>query len=157
MQVSDVLKVAIRPPVPADQKPILDSWQKTFLGQGRARPRGLGPLSTMRRSAYFDGQATLVGRLLRNPSTQMQVACDAAHPDFLVGWCCYSPEQRLLHFLYVWGLHRQRGYGAQLMEASFARLGELPITVTHWTRVMPFYRAKWRLEYNPFVLYEVAK
>jgi len=138
-----------------DPRYIVDSWQKSFLGVTKSNPRGRGPLAAMEWSTYFRAQKKVIDAILSHPDTLVKVAAWDDDPAMVLGWCCSCPARRLLHFLYVGGPYRQEGIGSALMRACFVELGERPIEATHWTGRLPFYRLRWKLEYNPFALYEV--
>jgi len=148
------LRLELRAFAPEDFIFVTDSWCKSFLGQSRNHPKGWGPLSYMNRDTYFTKQATLIGRLLRAGAT-LVVVCPVETPDQVLGWVCCEPAARVLHFIYVGGLYRREGLGAFMMRSMFNDLGDDPITVTHWTRCVPFYLKKWGLRYDPYALSEI--
>jgi hypothetical protein len=142
--------------LPADRRLILSDWSKTVLGVSRSTPRGVGPLSQMKRGRYFDAQERLIDQILGLPTTKTMIATTKDSPDHVIGWIVADPSLCLLHLVYVSHNLRRFGVGSSLMRSVFADLGSKTITATHWTRVLPCYFEKWRLEYDPFVLYRIA-
>lgn len=156
------LPITIRPYEASDRPFVLDSWQKSFLGQSRAHPHGQGPLSRIRRGTYFREQEQVIDACLGAPLGETFVAVHAEEPDVNIAWVCGNRHSRTLHFVYVEALWREQRVGSRLMFALFAQGAELrfpgdPVKVTHWTRLYPYYKPKWNLEYNPFLLYEVMR
>lgn len=158
------LSPSIRPPLPADRALIIDSWQKSFLGQSRKCPHGNSDMSRVRRGDYFDGQERLIDAIFRHPSTVVRVACSPEDESFIWGWVCAAPSLRLLHFVYTSSGHcedepifRQQGIATRLMREVFGEeFKRERLTLTHWTRVVPCYRERWLLGYNPFPLYAIV-
>jgi GNAT superfamily N-acetyltransferase len=144
----------LRQPTASDFCLIADSWQKCFRGMSRDQRHGTSHMSLVEPRTYFREQAKVIDAILGHPETSVLVAC---WEDLIVGWVCGAPERRLLHFVYVNHLYRREGNASLLMRAMFDELGKKTVTVTHWTRVLPHYRLRWKLEYNPFELYGVVK
>ena len=146
------VKTIIRDAIQEDLRLVADSWCKSLLGQSRRRPRGCSPLCHMDRSTYFHKQAALIQSIIQLSDTSLLVMCPEDDQGMVLGWICGAPRRRVLHFLYVGGLYRQYGYATRLMDDCFASVGpdEPSITVSHWTRCVPFYLRKWNLRYDPF-------
>lgn len=137
-----------------DLRLVTDSWCKSFLGQSRRQPRGSGPLRHMDRGTYFRKQTELIDGLVRRPGTALLVLHPEETPEHVLGWVCGCPSSRVLHFIYVGSLYRQLGYATALMAACFVAVGQAPITVTHWSRCVPFYLRRWDLRYDPYEPFE---
>jgi hypothetical protein len=150
-----------RGPIPSDRAFILDSWSKQVLGQCREHPRGVGPLATMDRDEFFQQQQGLIERVLDYPSTTLLVAHWPGEEEHILGYVCGWRDERVLHFIFtsnaVEGLYRRENIATRLMRQLFGE--PFPggrISITCWTRLVPAYREKWRLDYNPFLLFGVA-
>jgi GNAT superfamily N-acetyltransferase len=141
----------------SDLPVVMDSWQKCFLGQSRSFPRGRGALSEMVRGDYFKGQGAVIQGCLAHGDLHVARWVDVEDGSIgqVIGWLCGAPAQRVLHFIYVWEAYRQEGVGSGLMNACFDEVGVEPIALTHWTRVTQFYKKRWKLNYNPYLLFEV--
>jgi hypothetical protein len=151
------LEVVIRPRGDGDLPLIFDNWQKSFLGVSRAHPEGVGPLAGMRKADYYHEQERVIRGLMCHPGTVVRVACLLEDRDYCVGWVCGDPGACRLDFCYVGALHRLRGVATALVGACFAERGSRRLQLTHWTRVAPYYYAKWGMDYNPYLLHEVLR
>lgn len=140
----------------SDMRLVVDSWSKTMLGVSDANPRGLGPLAKMNRGRYFAAQKDLIGRILAAPGVVARVAAPPDAPEHVMGWICAAPELRILHFLYVSHSYRRFGLASALIHGVFDGIGVNPVSATQWTRVLPCYFEKWRLEYDPYLLYNLV-
>lgn len=146
----------LRDMLPSDRRLIGDSWSKTLLGASESNPRGVGPLAAMRRGRYFEAQDALIERILAAPGTVVTVAASPEAVGHVLGWVCGAPGLRMLHFLYVSHSFRRFGLASTLIRSVFGAVGVDPIAATQWTRVLPCYFEKWRLEYDPFALFDVV-
>ena len=129
-----------------------------MLGQSRQHPHGRGPLSQVRRQRFFDGQERLIDSILRHPGTSVFIAHWPDDENLILGWVCGWPGAHALHMVYTSGNWRERGIATKLMSQCFGDDFRGPgLAMTQWTRLVPAYRERWRLEYDPFLLNEMNR
>ncbi len=107
----------------ADDLPfIMRSWLESY---GRGSPHTV----LIPKPMFFAGHRKVVEALLRDPSCQTWVACDAEDPSILLGFISGEPPTHA-HYVYVKRAFRRQGIARGLADALGLR-GE--ILASHWT------------------------
>lgn len=104
-------EVAIRPATPDDMGFVWDSWLKSW----RKSPwAGCIP-----NNLYFETTRSAIEQLVGRGATFL-VACLAAEPDKILGWCCHELSQdttprTVVHYVYVKDPYLSLGIAGQLV------------------------------------------
>jgi hypothetical protein len=108
----------------------------------------------VRHGNYRKGQARIIDHLLRGANVLMASAPGGGSD---MGWVCYEQKggDFILHYIYVRSTFRRNGIATALLRHAGCDVGAQPITCTHWTDIMPRYRQKWQLNYNPYIAWRI--
>lgn len=126
---------------PLDEALVLDSWSHQI--------RPCPPFRGMTPAEFSDHRALLYGLILRHPPV---VACHGDYPSQVYGWACGEGSQRILHMIYTRSTWREQGVATTLLEHLYGTLGVEPIHYTHETPSTRYYRRRWRLKHNPYLV-----
>lgn len=134
--------MVIRPYQPGlDQALILDSWGHQI--------RPCPPFRGMT-AAEFAGHRELIRRLIdRHPPV---VACHGDHPHQVYGWACGEPARRILHMIYTRSTWRVLRVATTLLAHLYETIGSEPLYLTHETPSTRYYRKRWQLKHNPYLV-----
>jgi len=156
--------VTLRPLELADAPMVYKTWLGVAWDDWRGKTDGCRNcnrrFSYVGKDAFMDGMHARVTRLLsRSTCWAICPASAQAGSDYMIGFLVRDPYEPVLHFVYVIkgggkGSAQWRGLGiaTAAMRAAFPRWPEEPITFTQDTAAMRAIKAKWKAQYNPFLV-----
>jgi GNAT superfamily N-acetyltransferase len=124
---------------------VIDAWRATT-------KRAHGILKGFSKSQMKYHVETVIKPIVSRAKPLMAV--EPNHPEQIFGFICgeFQGETPVLHMLYVRKMWRTYGIGTALMRATFTCLGRETIYTTHPMPALPFFREKWRLKSNPYLV-----
>ncbi len=146
VHLPDDLRIGLRQmvtddPEYTDEGYILRSWQETL----KQAPANAWARNGDGAKALAYALKLQCEKLLRRYGAV--VACDPAHPTFVLGWAVMDRPKNVLHYVYV--LKDFRGNG--IAKALLAGLSE-PIVATNWSRDCEWLQEHVRFKYQPSLL-----
>jgi len=138
--------VRIRMAVDGDVHYILKSWRETYA-------RDSLWAKNIPRQIFHSHHRKILEGLLETCETV--VACYDQDPTHLVGFCCYEriDGHLVIHFIFTRFYVRHFGIAAKMLETVGHQPGE-PILTTHWTRDCERLPDRFRVVYNPYILFK---
>lgn len=124
--------IALRPYTAADRAYVCSTWVSSLRSDRWHTEDHPGE-----KDSYI---GRLVDQLLDRADLDIIVACDAANPQRIEGWCAVSRirggrSSSVLHFVYVRRDHRGAGHAGRMLERAGVRRGE-PLVHTFTTKML---------------------
>ena len=144
-----MLPVSYRTPTPADHPFIYSTWLKSYRHSDWAR--------NMSNDTFFFHHKQIIEAILECPTTKITLICDQEDPDQLYGYCVARElsDKAVIHFCYVKYNFRKLGLMKQLVENA-GYFSKSITFITHIPRNYADLKAKWNLEYNPYLLGDIS-
>ena len=139
-------KVGIRLATEPDMAYINDSWIRSYRQTSLWARR-------MKSETFYRNHRKIIHELLDRCPTV--VAYDPESPSHLLGFACGErwPECLVMHWITV--KFPFRGFKlARVLMGAFEWKDTDPVVCTHWTTGMDDFRDRFRLVYNPYLLFE---
>lgn len=142
--------VAYRRAEEADLAFVFASWLKTYRRSDFAEE--------MSNDVFFDNHKKVIEKLLQK--SHLVIVCDEIDPSHIFGYCCFStfgePSRpaHAFHFVYFKSMYRGLGLARGLWKV----LGlpeDGPRYATHANRDFHAFKAKYRVEYNPYLIPQI--
>lgn len=102
---------------------------------------------------YHSHHRKVIESLLGSATTM--VACNSQDATHIVGFMCYERirGQLVIHYIFTRYALRRWRIASKLLDATGWQEGG-PIVCTHWTRYTSHFPDRYRLVYNPYLLFQ---
>lgn len=135
-----------------DKDYIYSAWLKSYRGNSHFT---LG----IPASIFFEVHAEVITGILA--TSRVLVACNQEDDAQIFGFVCYTPsvsqQKFIVHYLLVKPPYQRMGIATALKEAMYHYEPNIeptaPMIASHMTRPGNFLRIKWKMVYNPYILF----
>lgn len=96
-------------------RPYNKLWDEEFLYSTWLKSYALSPTTRgIPRVIYNKGQRERINRLVADPLSVIDIACNPENNELIYGWCCRTGN--ILHYVYVKNAYRRAGIAKALLE-----------------------------------------